>query len=200
MKLTIPTDLSEITLGQLQSISEIESAELENTERQKRIVELLTGVDRETIDLFRLSDLQHVYEKLLYLSKQDNKLTKFVTIDGTKYGFHPNLSDISTGEFADLDSFCQDFNKNLHFIMAVLYRPVQKEKAGKYQIEGYDGDIEGRAELFKNKLPANVVNGALVFFWNLGANFLKAMEQFSTEELQVKSNNNSLNGGGGIPS
>lgn len=164
MKLTIPTELSEITLGQLQSISVIEGSDLEATERQKKIVSLLTGVDRNTIDLFRLSDLQHVYEKLLYLSKQDNRLTKFVTIDGVKYGFHPNLSNISTGEFADLDSLCQDFNENLHLIMSVLYRPVILEKLGKYQIKPYEGEIEERGELFKNKMPANIVNGALVFF------------------------------------
>ena len=199
MKLTIPTELSEITLGQLQSISDIENAELENTERQKQIVELLTGVDRQTIDVFRLSDLQRVYEKLLYLSKKDNRLTKFVTIDDVKYGFHPNLSNISTGEFADLDSLCQDFNENLHLIMAVLYRPVTLEKLGKYQIEKYKGSIEERANLFKTKMPANIVNGALVFFWILGNDYLKNTQEFSEAEQEARSNNNFQNDGGGIP-
>jgi len=199
MKLTIPTELSEITLGQLQSISVIEGSDLEATERQKKIVSLLTGVDRKTIDLFRLSDLQHVYEKLLYLSKQDNRLTKFVTIDGVKYGFHPNLSNISTGEFADLDSLCQDFNENLHLIMSVLYRPVILEKLGKYQIKPYEGEIEERGELFKNKMPANIVNGALVFFWILGDDYLKNMQEYSGWEQEATSNSSSLNDGGGIP-
>lgn len=198
MKLTIPTELSEITLGQLQSISVIEGSDLEATERQKKIVSLLTGVDRNTIDLFRLSDLQHVYEKLLYLSKQDNRLTKFVTIDGVKYGFHPNLSNISTGEFADLDSLCQDFNENLHLIMSVLYRPVILEKLGKYQIKPYEGEIEERGELFKNKMPANIVNGALVFFWTLGNDYLKNMQEYSEVEQEATSNNNFQNDGGGI--
>ncbi len=199
MKLTIPTELSEITLGQLQSISVIEGSDLEATERQKKIVSLLTGVDRNTIDLFRLSDLQHVYERLLYLSKQDNRLTKFVTIDGVKYGFHPNLSNISTGEFADLDSLCQDFNENLHLIMSVLYRPVILEKLGKYQIKPYEGEIEERGELFKNKMPANIVNGALVFFWTLGNDYLKNMQEYSEGEQEATSNSSSQNDGGGIP-
>jgi hypothetical protein len=199
MKLTIPTELSEITLGQLQSISVIEGSDLEATERQKKIVSLLTGVDRKTIDLFRLSDLQHVYEKLLYLSKQDNRLTKFVTIDGVKYGFHPNLSNISTGEFADLDSLCQDFNENLHLIMSVLYRPVILEKLGKYQIKPYEGEIEERGELFKNKMPANIVNGALVFFWTLGNDYLKNTQEYSEGEQEATSNSSSRKDGGGIP-
>lgn len=198
MKLTIPTDLSEITLGQLQSINVVENSEVGDIEKQKQIIELLTGVDRSTVDLFRLSDLQVVYEKLLYLSKQDNRLHKFVTLDGVKYGFHPNLSNISTGEFADLDSLCQDFNENLHLIMAVLYRPVTLEKAGKYQIESYKNGIEERAEVFKNKLPANVVNGALVFFWTLGNDYLKNIPISLAGEQEQTSNNNFQNDGGGI--
>ena len=163
MKLIIPTDTSEITLGQLQGLADIEEADIDTLERQKRSISLLTGVDRETLDRFRLSDLEMVYDKLLSLSKKDNRLIKFVTLEGVKYGFHPNLSEITTGEFADLDTYCKELNKNLHKVMAVLYRPVVKEKYGKYDIEKYNGTGK-RAELFKDKLPANVVNGAMVFF------------------------------------
>ena len=180
MKLIIPTDTSEITLGQLQGLADIEEADIDTLERQKRSISLLTGVDRETLDRFRLSDLEMVYDKLLSLSKKDNRLIKFVTLEGVKYGFHPNLSEITTGEFADLDTYCKELNKNLHKVMAVLYRPVVKEKYGKYDIEKYKGAGE-RAELFKDKLPANVVNGAMVFFWTLGRDYLSNILQSSLE-------------------
>jgi len=124
MKLTIPTNLSEINLGQLQRLTNLENEELNAVEMQKKAIELLTSVDRATIDLFKLSDLESVYGKLLSLSRREDKLHRFVTIEGVKYGFHPNLSEISTGEFADLDTLCQDFNDNLHLIMAILYRKV----------------------------------------------------------------------------
>ena len=119
MKLTIPTNLSEINLGQLQRLTNLENEELNAVEMQKKAIELLTSVDRATIDLFKLSDLESVYGKLLSLSRREDKLHRFVTIEGVKYGFHPNLSEISTGEFADLDTLCQDFNDNLHLIMAI---------------------------------------------------------------------------------
>ena len=180
MKLIIPTDTSEITLGQLQGLADIEEADIDTLERQKRSISLLTGVDRETLDRFRLSDLEMVYDKLLSLSKKDNRLIKFVTLEGVKYGFHPNLSEITTGEFADLDTYCKELNKNLHKVMAVLYRPVVKEKYGKYDIEKYNGTGK-RAELFKDKLPANVVNGAMVFFWTLGKDYLSSILQSSLE-------------------
>ena len=200
MKVIIPTDLSEITLGQLQALTKLEGSELNSIEMQKQTIELLTDVERATIDLFKLTDLNDVYGKLLSLSKRSDNLTQFVTIEGVKYGFHPNLSEISTGEFADLDTLCQDFNENLHLIMSILYRKVTIEKHGKYQIEPYDGDVEIRARLFKKQMPANVVNGALVFFWTIGKDYLSDSLSSLVEEQQTKSNKTSVKGGVGIQS
>ena len=56
MKLQIPTDLSEITLGQLQSLTKLEASELNELELQKRTLELLTDIDRATIDQIKLND------------------------------------------------------------------------------------------------------------------------------------------------
>ena len=152
MRITVPTDLSEITLGQLQALTKLEGSELNYIELQKQTIELLTGVERATIDLFKLTDL---------------------------------------------DTLCKDFNDNLHLIMAVLYRKVVLEKHGKYNIEPYDGEVEERARLFKKKLPANVVNGALVFFWTIGSDYLSGLLTSLTEEQQTKSSRTSVNDGVG---
>jgi hypothetical protein len=197
MKLTVPTDLSEITLGQLQDLNKINELKLEPIELMKRSIEILTKVDRGTLDRFRLSDLQMVYDKLLSLTKQEEKLVKFVNIEDEKYGFHPNLSNISTGEFVDIDTLCQDLNKNLDMIMAILYRKVTVEKSGKYQIEAYGRDIESRANLFKEKMPANVVNGAILFFWTLGKDYLVSSITSSNQEAQTLSTNSSTKSGVG---
>jgi len=197
MKITVPTDLSEITLGQLQKLTDLENSDKESTLKKKEIIELLTGVDRATLDRFRLSDLENVYAKLLLISEGEHKLHKLVTLEGLKYGFHPNLSNISTGEFADLDTLCQDFNANLHLIMAVLYRPITLEDRGKYQIEAYTAEIDERASLFQRKLPASVVNGALIFFWNLGNDYLLNTMQSLRGEIQTRNKQTSLVDGDG---
>lgn len=198
MKLTVPTSLSEINLNQLQKLTALESEDLEPIELQKRSIELLTGTDRDIIDKFRLKDLEAVYSTLLKLSNSEGAFHKFVNIEGVKYGFHTNLSEITTGEFADLDTFCKDLNENLHLIMSILYRPVTYEKHGKYKVEEYGKNVEQRAELFKNKMPANVVNGALVFFWNIGKDYLKNLTASLVGERQTKSKSDSLKNGVGI--
>ena len=198
MKLQIPTDLSEITLGQLQSLTKLEASELNELELQKRTLELLTDIDRATIDQIKLNDLNEVYGKLLGLTKMSEELHQFVTIDNVKYGFHPNLSEMSTGEFADLDTLCKDLNDNLHLIIAILYRPVAKEAHGKYSIEAYDGELEARGRVFKKKLKANVVNSALVFFWTIGKDYLNASLTSLVEGVEMSSNKTSVKSGVGI--
>ena len=198
MKLNIPTDLSEITLGQLQSLTKLEASELTELELQKQTIELLTNADRSVIDQIKLNDLNDVYGKLLGLSKLSEDLHQTVTINSVKYGFNPNISEISTGEFADLDTLCQDLNGNLHLIMAILYRPIDKESNGKYNIEPYDGNVEERGRLFKKNMKANVVNSAILFFWTIGSDYLSDLLTSSQEVMETKSSKTSVRSGVGI--
>ena len=200
MKLIIPTDLSDITLWQLQALTKLDATPLNDLERKKQTIELLTSIDRTTIDKVKLWDLNDVYSKLLSLSKASEGLHQFVKIDNVKYGFIPNLSDISTAEFGDLDTLCQDLNENLHLIMAILYRPVDKEANGKYSIEVYDADLEERSRLFKKKLKANVVNSAILFFWSIGNDYLTDLLTYLQEDQETKSSNHSEKSGVGIQS
>jgi len=200
MKLIIPTDLSDITLWQLQALTKLDATPLNDLERKKQTIELLTSIDRTTIDKVKLWDLNDVYSKLLSLSKASEGLHQFVKIDNVKYGFIPNLSDISTAEFGDLDTLCQDLNENLHLIMAILYRPVDKEANGKYSIEVYDADLEERSRLFKKKLKANVVNSAILFFWSIGNDYLTDLLTSIQVGEATKSSNHSVKSGAGIQS
>ena len=88
-----------------------------------------------------------------------------VEIDGVEYGFHPNLEDITLGEWADIETFVQKgINKSLPEIMAILYREITEKEQNIYTIKAYNGNINIRAEKFK-KMKAEQVQGAMVFFW-----------------------------------
>ena len=107
------------------------------------------------------------------------------TINGVEFGFIPNLEDITTGEYVDLSTHGMDI-ETLHKVMAVLFRPVSGEDAfGNYKIETYQGTKQ-YSEVMKYT-PLNIVNGALVFFYNLSKE-LKNHIQKSTEAVQVKVN------------
>jgi hypothetical protein len=117
-------------------------------------------------------------------AKADTTLKNLIEIDGVEYGFHPDLSDITLGEFADLEFMIKDgIENNLAEIMAILYRPVVEKKKALYSIQAYDGDLRLRAEEMK-QMKAEDVQGALVFFWRFVKKLLLTMPSYLMEQTE----------------
>ena len=50
--------------------------------------------------------------------KANSSLKKIIEINGKRYGFHPSLSDITLGEYADIEAFMKnDLQQNLANVM-----------------------------------------------------------------------------------
>jgi hypothetical protein len=195
LKLVVPTSLDEITLEQYQRFARIEGDE---EFRQKKMLEIFCQVPFSELPKVRLVDATNVLTVLSKTLNQKPDLTKFFELKGTKYGFIPALNDISLGEFVDLDNYMKDW-ATMHRAMAVLYRPVTKEKGERYDIEDYTPD-EGREELFK-QMPVSVALGAMVFFYRLGnvlaQHTLNSLAKEAKTSIQEK--RSSDNDGDGIP-
>ena len=127
----------------------------------------MSDIPRELVSQLALSDVVGIMGKISELQEQaDTSLKNLIEIDGVEYGFHPDLSDITLGEFADLETMIKDgIEDNLPEIMAVLYRPITERKGEHYTIQAYDGAIRLRAEEMK-QMKAEDVQGAVVFFWD----------------------------------
>jgi len=116
---------------------------------------------------------------------QEAEFKSTFKINGVEFGFIPNLNDISTGEYVDLSTHGTTI-ENMHKVMAVLFRPIKsKDFFGNYDIEPYTGTKQ-YAELMKYT-PLSIVNGALVFFYNLSKE-LRIATQKSTIAAQAKVN------------
>jgi len=127
----------------------------------------LSDIPKQLVNELALSDVANIMGKIAELQKEANsELKNLIEIDGVEYGFHPNLEDITLGEYADLETFIQEgIEKSLPEIMSVLYRPITERKGKHYSIQAYDGAIRLRAEEMK-KMKAEDVQSALVFFWS----------------------------------
>ena len=126
----------------------------------------LSNIPKDLINQLELKDVAVIMSKMAELqAKQDSSLKRIIEIEGKRYGYHPNLDEITLGEYADLETIIKnDMQKNLPEVMAILYRPIVEEKNDVYTIEAYDGDISIRTEEMK-KMSAEQVQSALVFFW-----------------------------------
>jgi hypothetical protein len=184
---------SDVTLEKWLRLVEVET-ESKSKEALETIA-ALSDIPKQLVKELGIQDVAVIMSRIGELQvEQDSKLKKIIEVEGKEYAFHPDLSEITLGEYADLETFIKNGIENsMPEVMAVLYRPITaKGENGVYTIEAYDGNISIRAEEMK-KMSAEQVQSALVFFWSLGKELSKIlplylMERMNKmgEELQVK--------------
>ena len=140
--------------------------DVSKTKEVEQTIALLSDLPQTLIKELSLRDVTNIFEKLAELQVQENEmLTTTLTIDGVEYGMHPDLSEITLGEYADIETYVKmGLQKHLPEIMAILFRPIVERENDVYTIEAYNGDIKIRAEKMK-QMNAEQVQKVLVFFW-----------------------------------
>lgn len=182
LKISIPDNLNEIELQAFQKFVEIEEPS------DFDVIRCFFGVDQKAGLQMKAKDVKElvlVINKLLENRPED--LVAHFTLDGVKYGFIPNLDEISYGENNDIISYIND-PAQWHKVMAVLYRPIVKEQFGKYLIEPYEGS-DKYSEVMK-KAPLEAFLSAQVFFYNLLNDFISCIPAFIKKESQHLSGEN----------
>ena len=167
----------------LQLVNSIEGTK---TQEAEATIAALSTIPKQLVKELPLSDVVVIMSKIAELQqKQNSSLKRIIEIDGVEYGFHPDFSEITLGEFADIETFIKnDIEKHLPELMAVLYRPIKEKKNDVYIIEAYDGNISIRAEEMK-KMSAEQVQSALRFFFALGKMLSKILPLYLMEKLMV---------------
>ena len=130
-------------------------------------ISVLSDIPKKLINELAIGDVAILLKRIAELqAKEDTKLKKIIKVDGIEYGFHPNLEEISLGEYADIETYLKNgVENNLTKLMAVLYRPITEIDGKDYSIEAYGkSNTRMRAKKFQ-KMKARDVNSSLVFFW-----------------------------------
>ena len=178
---------SDVTLEKWIKLIDLETGS--KTKEAEETITALSDIPKKLVKELPLRDAALIMSKIAELqSEQDTVLKKVFEIEGVEYAMHPNLDDITLGEYADIETFIKNgIENNLPELMAILFRPIKdKHENGTYTISAYDGDITIRAEEMK-KMSAEQVQSALVFFYHLGSVFSKTLPLFllaRTQEIQ----------------
>lgn len=180
--ITLPENISEITLGQYMKYEELCQADIQDAAIfNRRVISLFTDIPFKDTARLRQKDYEGLLSQITTALTTEAEFTDRFTMHGIEFGFVPNLDKITMGEFADLTNYGAD-TQTLHRTMAVLFRPVIRTIKDTYEIMPYKG-TEEYYELMK-EMPMNCVNGALVFFYRLANELQEATLKFSTLELQ----------------
>ncbi len=184
LELSVPTALSDITLGQYQRYMKV----VEDNEGDDNAGEFIT---LKTIDIFCDFSLKEVLsipakdaDRVLTIinkafEEKPNIIRRFDLL-GVDMGFEPKLENIALGAYIDVEDNISDWSK-MHKAMAALYRPVNFSQKDKYTVAPYNASEEV-SKLMK-EMPLDVVMSAMVFFYALGKELLKAIPSYIQSNL-----------------
>jgi len=182
VKLTLPSDISEITLGQYQKFHKLSlRKDLNEVNFNKRVIAIFTELKYKDIGNIKHSDYSDLLEIITKAINKDVKFKQRFFLGDVEFGLIPNLDKMTTREFTNLSKWGLEV-ENLHRIMAILFRPIKTVDSFKnYELVGYKG-TEQYAEIMK-RTPMNLVNGALDFFYRLAKELRISTQRFTNQEI-----------------
>lgn len=181
----IAENWTDVTIKMYQELNSVDR-ENDLTNIIERIA-ILADCDPEDIRQLPIPEFKKLSESIGWVTEKPNPdIRTKLEIDGKKYGIIPDLSFISTGEWADIENWKDDSINNLHFICALIYRPITKEVGDEYEIEPHKPQgFMRRAELFLNRLSIETVFGAVLFFSASGIQFIEIIADYLEAEAKA---------------
>ena len=179
VKLIIPDNWSDITIDTYQKYVKLQEGKGSEKNKIVKSLALLCNTTPSIVKKMAYKDLLEIMEiikKMIDTEPSKEKFRKVFTFNKEEYGFCPNLSNISTGEYIDLESYCKDPIENLHIIMSILYRKITFKRNERYAIEDYNPD-EFKEELFKD-CPMDIALNCLGFFLTLGEQLARTSHSY----------------------
>jgi len=174
---------SDVSLESWVKVIDLETGS--KTKEAEETIAALSDIPRELIKELSIRDVAIIMSKIAELQGEQNTVLKKVfEIDGVEYATHPDLSQITLGEYADIETFIKEgLEKNMPELMAVLFRPIKEKNGSAYTIAAYDGEITIRAEEMKTR-SAEQVQSALVFFWHFAKELSEILPSYLMERTQ----------------
>jgi hypothetical protein len=184
IKLNIPDYLS---IKQWKEFTSMEH--LSDSEKMIKLITLLSDKEETEVKSWTPMALKQVYANVLEaISDIDASFYPIFELDGVRYGFS-SISKLTLGEYVDLERLAKKPQENIEEIMAILYRPIVKDrfkgikwafknayKVGLgdaenlfkyYELEKYDSSTRLDNANKLSVLPASMALGALTFFLTL---------------------------------
>lgn len=185
MELRLPHRWSDLTLGELQVMM--------TSENPLEKISICTGKSVEKLRTMPQKLIEAASAHLDQLLTQETaRFEKVVEMGGKRFGFIPDWDAFTAGEWIDLETYLEDFWKNAHKVMSVLFREVTYELGEKYEVKKYTAKED--ASIFE-EMPADLVSGTLLFFWTTRNELLLDMKS-SLLEVAEAAIRSAKNGGG----
>jgi len=108
--------------------------------------------------------------------------------EGVTYGLENDWGNMTFGQWTDMEVFSQPDKiiDNIHILMALLYRPIEKQKGGTYKLEKFKSSkVMERAEIFKD-VPVILWFSAANFFFLISKEFVSNTNTSLKRKMRIQ--------------
>lgn len=181
MKIQVPQDINDITVGEYIKFNEINKDDTDEEFLIHKTINIFCGMDMKDILNMDYEDAEIVASDIFTALSMTAKFSDKFTLNGVEYGFLTSLEGLTLGEYIDLETYLKD-QKDLHKAAAVMYRPIVKRYKDLYEIEPYSSNLKNQ-ELMK-EAPIGVISQAVVFFYNIANELLKDSPSYLEDQQE----------------
>ena len=181
MKLQIPTNINDITVGEYLKFIEVNKEDADEEFLIHKTISIFCDIPMKDVLNIDAKEAQDIAIEIYAVLNQKAEFKDKFELNGVEYGFIPNLEDLSLGEYIDLETYLKD-QKNLHKVAAVMYRPIVKKYSDLYHIENYSASLKSQQDM--KDAPIGIISQGVVFFYNIVNELLKDFPHYL--ETQTK--------------
>jgi len=195
----LPTEWSEVTLKQYQEVIELSTVDMDELDKQIKIISILSGEREDKISDLSIPTIKKCIKatSFIYAIPGKGRIRQSVKLAGKRYQINYYVNKLSGGEYIDLTGYLKDANNtnsNLHYIVSIFMHPlnwfglIDKKCYTKNAKGEYCQKLESRnktAELVKD-MPMDVVFGMSGFFLNLWEHLIETTNHYLIKEVKKK--------------
>mgnify|MGYP003645482064 CR=1 FL=1 len=194
MKVTIPTSWNDITIEMYIKLKPVLETEQEPITRVINLLCILTGKKREEVQDITLPDYKMLLDKMSFLNTELPKdlRKKRIKLNGQWYEWKLDAKNMLFGEYISVMEIMQKasdneavlFN-NLHKILTVIFRPVEKKYGMLWKSSKVDGEkIRETSENILKHMSIADAYPIAVFFCNRYPDLMKAIKTSLKEKAE----------------
>ncbi len=178
-RIQVPETMADVTVGTYIKLAKANDPPKEGMDAVRLGIEILCGLPKPMVQRIAFADVAKIARIMVKLMEppktEEFPLVPRFFLGNVEYGFIPDWSELSLGEFVDLEEYCKgDVWESLPDVLSVMYRPVVSSMGPLYEIQPYKPSPGQRDKMLE--CPMNVALGAMVFFYDTGRVFGRVTE------------------------
>ena len=194
----IPKSWADVSLKQYIEISEVQEIDLDELDRNVKILSILSKCPEEKIWDLSLSEVKGYIRQIafIYTTPQSKGIRQSIRIKGQRFRIETNLKELRGGEYIDLANLTkekEEITGNLSQIIAIFLKPInflglKKKSCYKLNDKGvYVQTLQSRALTAKHiekHLSMDIVFELSAFFLKSGDALIQVGLNYSTAKLK----------------